>query len=201
MNYKDYKYCENARFRTDLLSEFHKANTEQKENGLNNLLNACKRILDIHAPRKQKYARGNHMPFMNKALSKEIMTRNRFRNKFLKDKSEENKKKYLKQRNYCVSLLRKSKSNYFENLNEKNINDNKTFWKAIKSFLSDKKRSTNKITLIDKEEIIMGDYSTAKVLNIFFSNIVSNLNIAEYANCEPLANNISDTVLRCVVKY
>ena len=138
---------------------------------------------------------------MNKALSKEIMTRNRFRNKFLKDKSEENKKKYLKQRNYCVSLLRKSKSNYFENLNEKNINDNKTFWKAIKSFLSDKKRSTNKITLIDKEEIIMGDYSTAKVLNIFFSNIVSNLNIAEYANCEPLANNISDTVLRCVVKY
>ena len=57
------------------------------------------------------------------ALSKEIMTKTRLRNKFLKDRSEENKKKYSKQRNYCVSLLRKSKSDYFGNLNEKNINN------------------------------------------------------------------------------
>ena len=94
VNYRDYRYFENDRFTTDLLSEFGKANIEEKENGLNNLLNACKRILDIHAPRKQKYARGNRMPFMNKVLSKEIMTRTRLRNKFLKDRSEENKQKY-----------------------------------------------------------------------------------------------------------
>ena len=31
---------------------------------------------------------------MNKALPKEIMTRTRLSNKFLKDKNEENKKKY-----------------------------------------------------------------------------------------------------------
>ena len=55
--------------------------------------------------------------------------------------------------------------------------------------------------LLVKKEIIMGDYNTAKVLNTFFSNIVSNLNIAEYSNCEPLANNISDPILKCVVKY
>ena len=90
--YRDYKHFENDKFRTDLLSELGKANIEENENGLNNLLNACKRILDIHAPRKQKNARGNHMHFMNKALSKEIMTRTRLRNKFLKDRSEENKK-------------------------------------------------------------------------------------------------------------
>ena len=47
----------------------------------------------------------------------------------------------------------------------------------------------------------MGDYNAAKVLNTFFSDIVSNLNIAEYSNCEPLANNISDPVLKCLVKY
>ena len=122
------------------MSKFGKANTKEKENGLNNLLNACKRILDIHAPRKQKYARGNHMHFMNEALSKELMIRTRIRNKFLKDRREENKKEYSKQRNYCVSLLRKPKSDYFGNLNEKNINDNKTIWKTIKPFLSDKVR-------------------------------------------------------------
>ena len=47
----------------------------------------------------------------------------------------------------------------------------------------------------------MGDYNIAKVLNTVFSNIVSNLNIEEYSNCEPLTNNISDLVLKCVVKY
>ena len=55
---------------------------------------------------------------------------------------------------------------------EKNINDNKTFWKTIKLFLSDKVRSANKITLIDKEEIVVGDYNTAKVLSAFYSNIL-----------------------------
>ena len=57
------------------------------------------------------------------------------------------------------------------------------------------------MTLIDNEEIIMDDCNTAKVLNTFFSNIFSNLDIAEYSNCEPLANNVSDPILKCVVKY
>ena len=88
-------------------------------------------------------------------------------------------------------FLRKSRPGYFKNLYEKNINDSKTFWKTIKPFLSDKVRLTNKMTLIDNEEVIMDDCNTAKVLNTFFLNIVINLNIVEYSNCEPLANNIS----------
>ena len=55
--------------------------------------------------------------------------------------------------------------------------------------------------LIGKEKIIPGDYNTAKVLNTPFSNIVSNLNITGYSNWKPLANNISDPVLKCVVKH
>ena len=100
VNYRDYKYFENDKFSTDLLSEFGKANIKEKENGLNNLLNACKRILDIHAPRQQKYARGNHMPFMNKALSREIMSRTQLRNKFLKDQT-------------CQHLADKNRENIF----------------------------------------------------------------------------------------
>ena len=59
--------------------------------------------------------------------------------------------------------MRKSKSDYFGNLYEKNVNYNKTFWKTIKPFVSDKLRSTNKMTLTDKEGIIIGDYNNAKV--------------------------------------
>ena len=66
----------------------------------------------------------------------------------------------------------------------------KLFGKLLSPFLSDKVRSTNKMTLRDKEKIVVSDYNTAKVLNTFFSNMASKLNIAEYSNCEPLANNI-----------
>ena len=78
------------------------------------------------------------MPFMNKTLSKAIMHTTRFHNKYLRNKTDENERKYTKQRNYCVSLLRKSKREYYSNLDVKNITDNKTFWKTVKSFLSDK---------------------------------------------------------------
>ena len=59
------------------------------------------------------------------------MTRTRLRNNLLNGRSEENTKKSSKQRSYCDSLLKKSKSDYFRNLSENNINDG-TFWKTIR---------------------------------------------------------------------
>ena len=77
----------------------------------------------------------------------------------------------------------------------------KTFWKTIEPFLSDKVTPTKKVTLIDKEEIIVGDYNTAEFLNTFLSNTVSNLNIAEYSNSEPFAISIIGPVLKCGLKF
>ena len=58
------------------------------------------------------------------------------------------------------------------------------------------------MALIDKEKIIEVDYNTSKVSNRKrFSNIISNLNNAEYSNFESLANSISDRVLKWVLKY
>ena len=58
-------------------------------------------------------------------LSKEIMTRWRLRNKYLKHKTEENQLLHTQQRNKCVSSLRKTEINYYGNLDEKDITDNK----------------------------------------------------------------------------
>ena len=79
------------------------------------------------------------MPFMTKDLPKEMMTRSRLRNKYLKDNRllEGNRLLYTQQRNKCVSLLRKTKINYYGNLNVKDIT-NKKFWKTVKPFLCDK---------------------------------------------------------------
>ena len=60
------------------------------------------------------------------------MERSRSRNKFLKKKSEENRVLYANQRNYCFSLHKKPKKEYYSNLNEKSVIDNKIFWKTIK---------------------------------------------------------------------
>ena len=68
------------------------------------------------------------MPFMNKSLSKALMRRSQLRSKYLKKHSEINILAYAKQRNFCVSLLKqKTKKDYYANLNEKDIANNKKF--------------------------------------------------------------------------
>ena len=68
------------------------------------------------------------------------MQRSRPRNEYLKDKTRSARVAYNKQRNVCVSILRKSKKSYYENLDSKNITDNKNFWGTVKALFSNKVR-------------------------------------------------------------
>ena len=54
--------------------------------------------------------------FMNKALSKGIIKGNRLKSKFLKDKTDRNKREYSKLRSNCASLKRKSEMLHHSNL-------------------------------------------------------------------------------------
>ena len=102
---------------------------------------------------------------MTKALSKSIMEKTRIRNNFSKKPIVANKLAYTKQRNFCVSLLRKVKREYFANLNEKNISDDRKFWHPVKPFLPEKNKSREKITLVKNEEVISDDVEVANTLN------------------------------------
>ena len=82
------------------------------------------------------------------------MMRSRLRNIYLKDRSDNSKREYNKQINYCVSLLRKTKNKYYGNLNEKDLTDNKQFWQTVKPLLSDKIKSSKKITLVEQRETL-----------------------------------------------
>ena len=128
------------------------------------------------------------------------MKRTRFRNQFLKNRIDENKSRYRKQRNCCVSLLRKTKAQYYSNLDNKNVADKKAFWKTVKPFLSDKIMSKEKTTLIEENQIISSDGNTAQVLNTFFSNNVGSLNIPEHITNDPISDNISDPIIKLNVK-
>ena len=138
---------------------------------------------------------------MNKTLSKAIMLRTNLRNKFLKNRSNENKTNYLKQRNHCVSVLRKTKREYYSNLDEKKICGNKTFWKIVKPMLSKEIKYNEIITLLENDEIIKTEKGTAKVLRAFFSNIVQNLDIQQYNVDDPICENINDPLLKAIVRY
>ena len=72
-------------------------------------LKLAKMFLTNTHTEKKKYIRENNKPFMTKAYSKAIMQRTSFRNRFLKNPTDLYKVLYNKQRNYCVSLLRKEK--------------------------------------------------------------------------------------------
>ena len=100
----------------------------------------------------------------NKDFSKEIMARSRLRNKYIKNRNEENRAIYVKQRNYCVSLLRKSKKKYYENLDERNLMDNKLF---RKSSFSDKIVTRDRIYLTEDGEVVKTESATAETLNNF----------------------------------
>ena len=113
-------------FQMKLIENLYYMNSQKRfssitNDGLQRFCGININILNRHAPRKRKLARGNQMPFITKDLSKAIMKRSRLRNNFLKNKTEQNKTLYTKQRNYCVSLLKKSKKKYFANFNEKKI--------------------------------------------------------------------------------
>ena len=94
---------------------------------------------------------------MNKTLVKVIMVRSKLRNVFVKNKTEENRSNYSKQRNLRVTLLRKSKREYFGNLNEKNLCDNKKFGSVVKPLLSNKVVSNEKIILVENGKIVEND--------------------------------------------
>ena len=76
-----------------------------------------------------------------------MMLRTKLRNKFLQQKTTETRSAYNKQRNICVSILRKAKRSYFENQDIKNLSDNRKFGGTVKPLFSNKVRSNDYITL------------------------------------------------------
>ena len=103
------------------------------------------------------------------------MTRSRLRNKFNRNPTPENRTNYTKYRNVYTSLFRKEKKSYYNNLDLKHITDNRKFWKTVGPLFSDKHFTSQKIILIEGEEIISNDGDIAEVFNTHISPILSKL--------------------------
>ena len=73
--------------------------------------------------------------------------------------------------------------------------DNKKCWKVIKPLLLYKIILNEKIAIVKGDKNIRSEKKTAKVLNEFFSNVVTNLN-----QIYQTSENISHLVIKAIVK-
>ena len=129
---------------------------------------------------------------MTKSLRKTIILRSRLRNNFNKQSSDEKWDKYKKQRTYFVKLLRQTKEKYFSDA--KSISENQKFWKTIKPFFSNKGLNTNKMILVEDNEIVLEKEIMASIMNNYFINITTHLKV-KLTKIDPKTNleSIIDT--------
>ena len=142
---------------------------------------------------------------MTKELRKAIMKRSQLKSRYNKNRNYENWFLYKKQRNFCVSLLRKTKRNYFKNVKMQDITDNKKFWKTIQPYFSDKGYNQTKITIVEKDSIITDEKKIATLMNNYFINITKNLDlkpstISNTSAIDKIAKHFDDHISVCKIK-
>jgi hypothetical protein len=127
-------------------------------------------VIDKHAPMKQRVLKYKPVPYMNAELRKAIFKRNMIRNKFKKYGKlfwEENRR----MRNRVAALRKKSIRSYFS---EKCANIDKSFWKTISPFMTNKSaRNSENIILHEGDKIVNDDKEVANIFNEYFVNIAS----------------------------
>ena len=102
-------------------------------------------LLNEHPPLKQKHLRGKNAGIVTKYMREAIMRKWGLRNHFCKYKTESSTISYNWQWNFYSSLLRKSKTFYFQNLDNNVVNENTKLWKnestVFQTIQSRKKKS------------------------------------------------------------
>ena len=94
------------------------------------------------------------------------MHRSKLKNKYNKNPTENNKISYNQQRNFCVSLLKKEKRKYYNNLDPKIFKDNKTFWQRVTPIFSDEHKGVQSdIIIVENGETISDKKEVTEKLN------------------------------------
>ena len=106
-----------------------------------------------------------------------IMHRSKLRNRYNKNKTVENFHAYKTQRNRCVNILRKTKRDYYRNLELKDFTDSRKFWKTFKPVFTNTVQVCQSINLIENDEFVSEDLAIVGVFNHYFTNVTKELEI------------------------
>ena len=131
---------------------------------------------------------------MTKEVRKAIMIRSKLRNKFLKDKNEQQEMIIGSKHKF----IRMTRQQYFSNLDLSSISDNNIIWKTVKQLFSGKISRRDIISLTEDGQTITEDLQIAEIFNNYFSkairsfcnwNVPTGPGIACYQNSVPTAIN------------
>ena len=100
-----------------------------------------------------------------------------------------------------MSILPKNKRDYFDNLNNKIVTDNRKFWKTVSPLFSKKAFHRECITLKESNKTITNNAELAGTFKTFFSKIVPNLNIDSNLGDNITNPNSTDPVFCAIQKY
>ena len=76
-----------------------------------------------------------------------------------------------------MNLLRKTKTNFFQNLNIQDLSDNRKFWKTVKPYFDNKGLNSSKLLLKEKRNLASNEKQLATIMNSFFINITKGLEL------------------------
>ena len=147
---------------TELLEELTSNSDDNQD--FANVNRISKKVLDKHAPCKKKYVRANDGPFMTKELRKANMKRTRLKNRFNKNKTNENWTAFKKQR----KILRQtspSKRSYYNRLDPKVVSDSKKFWRTVKPLFLNRIEGSASFTLLENDVVESDNTRVAEILN------------------------------------
>ena len=189
IHYRNYKNFENDNFRQNLKKELLKFDVTNAP--LSKFTATVLSVLNKHAPKKLKYICSNNCNFMTKQLRKAIMNRLKLRNKFSKTRNEESKRRFYRQRNFCISLLRKTKRRcfFFGKIDHRVVSNDRKFWKTVGPLFSEKAFHKESIILNNSNKTISNNEELAEPFNKHFSKLVAS-NIASADITDPVFNAI-----------
>ena len=149
-------------------------------------------IFNKHAPIKRKYIRANEAPFIAKDFHKAIMKRSNQETSFW-NQGIFLIQSYISQRNLSKKLIIKNtKRTFFNNLDNRKVTDNWTFWKTVVLLFSNKFSKSGKINLTQGNKAISNKNELCRVFNNFFSKTVDEFKILNVSNYK--LDNPNDTL-------
>ena len=114
---------------------------------------------------------------------------------------EENERAFKKQRNWCVKLLRKTKCNYYQNLDLRNRSDNAKLWKTVKPIFSGKVQTSSSVTLAEGSQFISDDKAIPEIFNEYIVNITGSIDVGRAELNLLSTDGIKDPIDVAITKY
>ena len=128
------------------------------------------------------------------------MKRTRLKQIANRTQSDENIRKYKKQRNLVVKMNKQAKIEFYKNLDSKKLDSEKAFWQTCTPLLSNKcSNPTRKITLIDGV-LVSNDKEVIEYFNTYFVDITDTLKI-EKVPCVAIDGPPEHPVHAAILRY